>query len=83
MIDYVKIDKSFISSLTENEKNQALCKTMIYMGNQLNIKLIAEGVETQDQETLLKQMGCHYSQGYLRAKPHPLIAVKESLIQQD
>lgn len=83
MIDYVKIDKSFISSLTENEKNQALCKTMIYMGNQLNIKLIAEGVETQDQETLLKQMGCHYSQGYLRAKPHPLSAEKESLTQQD
>lgn len=72
MIDYVKIDKSFISSLTDNEKNQALCKTMIYMGNQLNIKLIAEGVETVAQEALLKQMGCHYSQGYLRAKPAPL-----------
>lgn len=75
MIDYVKIDKSFISRLTDNEKNQALCKTMIYMGNQLNIKLIAEGVETVAQETLLKQMGCHYSQGYLRAKPAPLDSV--------
>lgn len=75
MIDYVKIDKSFISRLTDNEKNQALCKTMIYMGNQLNIKLIAEGVETLAQETLLKQMGCHYSQGYLRAKPAPLGSV--------
>ncbi|MFQ6334617.1 EAL domain-containing protein [Methylophilus sp. 3sh_L] len=75
MIDYVKIDKSFISRLTDNEKNQALCKTMIYMGNQLNIKLIAEGVETVAQETLLKQMGCHYSQGYLRAKPAPLGSV--------
>lgn len=68
-IDYVKIDKSFISHITDNQNDQALCKTMIFMGNQLNISLIAEGVETQAQEALLKEMGCQFSQGYYRARP--------------
>lgn len=68
-IDYVKIDKSFISNITENANDLALCKTIIYMGKQLNIKLIAEGVETQEQENLLKEMACDYSQGFYRARP--------------
>lgn len=68
-IDYVKIDKSFISNITENPNDLALCKTIIYMGKQLNIKLIAEGVETLAQENLLKEMACDYSQGFYRARP--------------
>lgn len=68
-IDYVKIDKSFISNITEHPNDLALCKTIIYMGKQLNIRLIAEGVETQEQENLLKDMGCDYSQGFFRARP--------------
>lgn len=68
-IDYVKIDQSFIRHITDNQNDQALCKTMIFMGKQLNIRLIAEGVETQEQETLLKEMGCQFSQGYFRARP--------------
>jgi diguanylate cyclase (GGDEF)-like protein len=68
-IDYVKIDKSFIKHITVNLNDQALCKTIIFMGKQLNIKLIAEGVETLDQENILKEMGCQYSQGYYRARP--------------
>ncbi|MGQ3089734.1 MAG: EAL domain-containing protein [Methylophilus sp.] len=68
-IDYVKIDKSFISNITANANDLALCKTIIYMGKQLNIKLIAEGVETREQEDLLKEMACDYSQGFYRARP--------------
>jgi diguanylate cyclase (GGDEF)-like protein len=68
-IDYVKIDKSFISNITDNPNDLALCKTIIYMGKQLNIKLIAEGVETLEQENLLKEMACDYSQGFYRARP--------------
>lgn len=68
-IDYVKIDRSFISNITENANDLALCKTIIYMGKQLNIRLIAEGVETLAQENLLKEMGCDYSQGFYRARP--------------
>ena len=68
-IDYVKIDRSFISNITENANDLALCKTIIYMGKQLNIRLIAEGVETLAQESLLKEMACDYSQGFYRARP--------------
>ncbi|MGP1717652.1 MAG: EAL domain-containing protein [Methylophilus sp.] len=68
-IDYIKIDKSFISNITENANDLALCKTIIYMGKQLNIRLIAEGVETLAQENLLKEMACDYSQGFYRARP--------------
>jgi diguanylate cyclase (GGDEF)-like protein len=68
-IDYVKIDRSFISNITENANDLALCKTIIYMGKQLNIRLIAEGVETLAQENLLKEMACDYSQGFYRARP--------------
>lgn len=68
-IDYVKIDKSFIRNITENPNDQALCKTMIFMGKQLNIHLIAEGVETLAQEKVLQDMGCQYSQGYFRGVP--------------
>jgi diguanylate cyclase (GGDEF)-like protein len=71
-IDYVKIDKSFIKNIIDNLNDQALCKTIIFMGSQLNIQLIAEGVETQEQERLLKEMGCQYSQGYYRARPSDL-----------
>lgn len=73
-IDYVKIDQSFIRHITDNQNDQALCKTIIFMGKQLNIKLIAEGVETLAQEVLLKEMGCQYSQGYYRARPVDLSA---------
>lgn len=68
-IDYVKIDRSFINNITENANDLALCKTIIYMGKQLNIRLIAEGVETLAQENLLKEMACDYSQGFYRARP--------------
>jgi len=71
-IDYVKIDQSFIKNITVNLNDQALCKTIIFMGKQLNIRLIAEGVETLAQEHILKEMGCQYSQGYYRARPSDL-----------
>lgn len=76
-IDYVKIDKSFIRHITEHPNDQALCKTMIFMGKQLNIALIAEGVETLAQEILLRDMGCHYSQGYFRGMPVDIDALSQ------
>lgn len=71
-IDYVKIDRSFINNITNNQHNLALCKTIIFMGKQLNIQLIAEGVETLEQENLLKTLGCEFSQGFYRARPMPI-----------
>jgi len=74
-IDYVKIDKSFIKNITYNLNEEALCRAIIEMGKKLHMKLISEGVETAEQEALLKDMQCDYSQGFYRARPASLDAL--------
>ena len=70
-IDYIKIDKSFVSKLAPNSNNLILCEAMIIMAHKLNLKVIAEGVETIEQRDLLDKAGCDYAQGYLFSKPVP------------
>jgi diguanylate cyclase (GGDEF)-like protein/PAS domain S-box-containing protein len=68
-IDYLKIDKSFIYNLTMNSVDMALCEAIIHMSHRLGMKVIAEGVETQEQLDLLVAAGCDYAQGYLFSPP--------------
>lgn len=70
-IDYLKIDQSFVRNLVPDSNDMALCEAMVVMAHKLGIKVIAEGVETQEQRILLKQIGCDYGQGYLWSKPVP------------
>lgn len=70
-IDYLKIDQSFVRNLVPDSNDMALCEAMVVMAHKLGIKVIAEGVETQDQCILLEQIGCDYGQGYLWSKPVP------------
>ncbi len=70
-IDYLKIDRSFISDLEEDVANTALVEAIIVMARKLGIKTIAEGVETGAQRDLLGRFGCDYAQGFLYAKPLP------------
>lgn len=70
-IDYVKIDRSFISNLTPDSQDMALCEAMIVMAHALDIKVIAEGIETEEQHLLLSAMKCDYAQGYLYSRPVP------------
>jgi diguanylate cyclase (GGDEF)-like protein/PAS domain S-box-containing protein len=70
-IDYVKIDRSFISNLTPDSQDMALCEAMIVMAHALDIKVIAEGIETEEQHRLLSAMECDYAQGYLYSRPVP------------
>lgn len=70
-IDYLKIDKSFVSSLDEESQDMALCEAMIVMAHKLGIQVIAEGIETEVQKGLLSAMGCDYGQGYLFSRPVP------------
>jgi diguanylate cyclase (GGDEF)-like protein/PAS domain S-box-containing protein len=81
-IDYLKIDQSFVRNLTFGSSDMVLCEAMIEMAHKLGIKVIAEGVETQDQCDFLKQMGCDYGQGYLFSKPIPADELDEMLIKQ-
>lgn len=68
-IDVLKIDRAFIKDLLENEDDQKLAKSMIDIGHGLNLKVIAEGVETSGHIEALKKMNCDEVQGYHLAKP--------------
>lgn len=68
-IDYLKIDQSFVRNLEANSDDMALCDAIIVMAHKLGLKVIAEGVETEDQRDLLRDAGCDFGQGYLFARP--------------
>lgn len=68
-IDIIKIDQSFVRNLAENSENMALCNAIITMSHQLGLKVIAEGIESEEQHRLLHAAGCDYGQGYFYSKP--------------
>jgi diguanylate cyclase (GGDEF)-like protein/PAS domain S-box-containing protein len=79
-IDYIKIDRSFVSNLTLAAEDRALCEAIIVMAHTLGMKVIAEGIETDEQRKLLTAVGCDFGQGYLFCKPLPA-AEFEALLQ--
>ncbi|MGZ4959084.1 MAG: EAL domain-containing protein [Methylomonas sp.] len=70
-IDYLKIDQSFIRNLAPDSSDFVLCEAIVIMAHKLGLKVIAEGMETEQQRNLLISIGCDYGQGYLFAKPLP------------
>lgn len=70
-IDYLKIDKSFVSNLSPDSQDLVLCEAIIVMAHTLGIRVIAEGVETELQRQLLTAIGCDFCQGYLFGRPMP------------
>ncbi|MBX9894951.1 MAG: EAL domain-containing protein [Nitrosomonas sp.] len=69
MVDYLKIDKYFIDDMLSDEKTLTLVGSMVKMGQKLGYGIIAEGVETQAQLKILKDLNCEIVQGYLFSKP--------------
>ena len=67
--DTVKIDKTFVQGVPDNSENTAIVKAIIQLTRALNLKLVAEGVETEQQKTYLAEHECAYGQGYLWSKP--------------
>jgi diguanylate cyclase (GGDEF)-like protein/PAS domain S-box-containing protein len=70
-IDYIKIDRSFITDMSINQNDNILVATIIAMSKALGKKVVAEGVETQEHLKLLTELGCDYIQGYYFSKPLP------------
>ena len=68
-IDKLKIDRSFVQDITDDSVNNANIETIINMGHNLKLKVIAEGVETAEQLDTLKQLGCDEIQGYYYSRP--------------
>jgi diguanylate cyclase (GGDEF)-like protein/PAS domain S-box-containing protein len=70
-ISSLKIDKSFVSELADNLDDQAIAMAVISLGHKLNLRVIAEGVETEQQRDFLRSNDCDEMQGYLFSRPLP------------
>lgn len=69
--DYLKIDRSFIITMTEHPESMTIVATIITLAHSLGLKVIAEGVETEEQAKLLRLLRCDEVQGYLYSRPLP------------
>ena len=78
-VSRLKIDKSFIEGLLANENDKAVADAVVSLGQKLNLRVIAEGVETEAQATFLRSINCDEMQGYLFSKPLPAEGVEEML----
>lgn len=76
-IDKLKIDKSFVDDVAHDEHHQAVASAIITLGHQLNLQVVAEGVESPAQFAFLRDRGCDAVQGYLFWQPVPLAGLME------
>lgn len=77
LVDEIKIDKAFIRNLTGENANHQIVKTILSLSDTFLSKTVAEGIETEEEALILKELGCLYGQGYLYSRP-----VKANIIDQ-
>jgi diguanylate cyclase (GGDEF)-like protein/PAS domain S-box-containing protein len=70
-IDTLKIDRSFVQSLPDNSEDSAICSAVIALGRNMKMCVVAEGVETQEQAQVLRELGCDEVQGWWISRPMP------------
>ncbi|HEY9043676.1 MAG TPA: EAL domain-containing protein, partial [Rheinheimera sp.] len=70
-VDVLKIDMSFVKDMLQDKSDYEIVKTIISLGQSMNIELIAEGIETAAHQASLLELGCLYGQGYYYSKPLP------------
>jgi diguanylate cyclase (GGDEF)-like protein len=69
--DALKIDRSFVARLTTSSRSRELVRTIVTMGLNLDLQVIAEGIETEAELALVRELGCTHGQGYLYSRPVP------------
>ncbi|MFK7902191.1 MAG: EAL domain-containing protein, partial [Nitratireductor sp.] len=74
-INKIKLDQMFIRTLKRGDQNEAIVRSVKELANGLDLKMICEGIETQEQLELLREIDVHEGQGYLFSKPQPLNAI--------
>lgn len=81
-IDNVKLDRQFIKNVVNEKDSEMIVKSIIGLTHSLNLKVVAEGVETEEQLSFLKKHGCDFCQGYLFSKPVPPEEIEKMLEMQ-
>jgi diguanylate cyclase (GGDEF)-like protein/PAS domain S-box-containing protein len=79
-IDTLKIDRSFVSELPHDPEDSAIATAIVAMGHSLKMRVVAEGVETEEQATFLRSLGCDEIQGYLLSRPMPAARLADWLL---
>ena len=80
-INTLKVDQSFVRDIQEQKNSKELVRSIITLGKNLDMLIIAEGVEHLEEAQILKDMGCHYAQGYYFARPVPEDEVIKTILE--
>lgn len=81
-INTLKIDKSFIDNITTSKKEESIMNNIIEMAHTMDLKVVAEGVETSNQLKVLKEKRCDYIQGYYFSRPLPPEEIEKLLLKR-
>ena len=81
-LDTLKIDRSFVRDLEHNSDDAAICAAIIAMAHTLDLKVVAEGVETKEQMDYLRDQGCDEIQGFLISKPLPASELEKRFLKK-
>ena len=81
-LNALKIDRSFVMNLATSRSDAAIIEAIIALAHSLNLKVIAEGVETEEQLTFLKSHGCDETQGFLLSRPLPVEEISKFLTKK-
>jgi len=76
-VDTLKIDQSFIADFDKDSTSEIILKNMISLGIDLGLTVVAEGIETPQQQHHLRELGCHSAQGFLLTKPKPAAEIEQ------
>lgn len=77
-LDTLKIDRSFVSSMLSDSSSLKIVRTIANLAQELELDIVAEGVEEPEEVRMLSRLGCEYAQGYLFSKPKPVEQIMES-----
>ncbi|MEI6207442.1 MAG: EAL domain-containing protein [Desulfuromonadales bacterium] len=78
-VNVLKIDRSFVRDLAHNSGDRAIARSIVDLADNLGMKTVAEGVETEEQSRILSEIGCSYLQGFLYARPLPAVQIPETV----
>lgn len=82
-VNTLKIDRTFVSQMTRGKQNLEIIRTIILLAHILHLDVIAEGVETYHQVTLLRELGCEFAQGYFFSRPSTVTQIEDAIANQN